>query len=141
GPTSFFPGVAVNPSADDVELELDRFRRKVAAGARFAMTQVLFDLGYLDRFLEALGGSSPVPLLVGLWPLWSHPLAVRVHNHVPGIVVPEAVQQALLDAGPSATEVGMRIARELYVEAREKAAGVYIVAPFKKPLDAIDVIV
>ncbi len=131
----------MNPSADDLELELDRFRRKVAAGARFAMTQVLFDLSYLDRFLAALGGTSPVPLLVGLWPLWSHPLAVRVHEHVPGIVVPERVRKTLLDAGPAAAEVGMRIARELYVEAKEKAAGVYIVAPFKKPLDAVDVIV
>ena len=141
GPTSFFPGAAVNPSADNLELELERFERKVAAGARFAMTQVLFDLEYLDRFLTALGGSSPVPLLVGLWPLWSHQLAVRVHDNVPGIVVPERVQQALLDAGPSAAEVGKQVARELYVEAKEKAAGVYIVAPFKKPLDAVDVIV
>ena len=32
-PTSFFLGVAVNPSADDLELELERFRRKVEAGA------------------------------------------------------------------------------------------------------------
>jgi methionine synthase I (cobalamin-dependent)/5,10-methylenetetrahydrofolate reductase len=140
-PTSFFPGVAVNPSAEDLEQELERFRRKVAAGARFAMTQVLFDLSYLDRFLEHLGGTSPVPLLVGLWPLWSHQLAVRVHDNVPGIVVPERVQRALLDAGPSAADTGMRIARELYVEAREKAAGVYVVAPFKRPLAALDVIV
>ena len=27
-PTSFFVGVAVNPSADDLDLELERFRRK-----------------------------------------------------------------------------------------------------------------
>jgi methionine synthase / methylenetetrahydrofolate reductase(NADPH) len=140
-PTSFFPGVAVNPSADDLELELDRFGQKVAAGARFAMTQVLFDLSFLDRFLEELGGKAPVPLLVGLWPLWSHQLAVRVHNNVPGIVVPEKVQRALLDAGPAAAAVGMRIARELYAEVKEKADGVYVVAPFKKPLDAVDVIV
>jgi len=33
-PTSFFLGVAVNPSADDLETELDRFRRKVEAGAQ-----------------------------------------------------------------------------------------------------------
>jgi homocysteine S-methyltransferase len=139
-PTSFFPGVAVNPSADDLELELDRFRQKVAAGARFAMTQVLFDLSFLDRFLESVGGTAPVPLLVGLWPLWSHQLAVRVHNNVPGIVVPETVQRALLDAGPAAATVGMRIARELYTELREKADGVYVVAPFKKPLAALDVL-
>ncbi len=139
-PTSFFPGVAVNPSADDLELELDRFRRKVAAGARFAMTQVLFDLSFLDRFLESLGGEAPVPLIVGLWPLWSHQLAVRIHNHVHGIVVPDKVQSALLEAGPAAAAVGMRIARELYAEAREKADGVYVVAPFKKQLAAVDVI-
>ena len=65
-PTSFFLGVAVNPSADDLEIELDRFRRKVEAGAQFAMTQVLFDLSYLDRFEERLGG-SPIPLLVGIF--------------------------------------------------------------------------
>ena len=35
------------------------------------MTQVLFDLDYLDRFLQRLGGTSPIPLLVGLWPLWT----------------------------------------------------------------------
>ncbi len=139
-PTSFFCGVAVNPSADDLDLELERFREKIAAGARFAMTQVLFDLSYLDHFLERLGGSSPVPLLVGLWPLSSYQLALRVHNEVPGIVVPAPVQEALLEAGANAAAVGTRIARELYAEAREKAAGVYVVAPFRRPLAALDVL-
>jgi methionine synthase / methylenetetrahydrofolate reductase(NADPH) len=139
-PTAFFPGVAVNPSADDLPLEIERFRRKVAAGARYAMTQVLFDLGHLDRFLELLGGTSPVPLLVGVWPLWSHQLAVRVHRNVPGIVVPEHIQEALSAAGPDAADAGLEIARRLYREARTKSAGVYVVAPFKKPLAALDVI-
>src|SRR4051794_34084821 len=40
-PTSFYVGVAVNPSADDLDVELDRFRQKIEAGAQFAMTQVL----------------------------------------------------------------------------------------------------
>src|SRR5581483_7078983 len=123
-----------------LDLELERFREKVAAGARFAMTQVLFDLSYLDRFLERLGGSSPVPLLVGLWPLSSYQLALRVHNEVPGIVVPAPVQEALLEAGANAAAVGTRIARELNAEAREKAAGVYVVAPFRRPLAALDVL-
>src|SRR5213078_1299700 len=57
-PTSFFPGVAVNPTADDLELEVERFRAKVDTGARFAMTQVLFDLGHLERFLDVLGSAS-----------------------------------------------------------------------------------
>ena len=67
-PTSFFVGVAVNPAADDLDLELERFERKVEAGARFAMTQALFELDSLDELLRRLGGASPVPLLVGIWP-------------------------------------------------------------------------
>jgi methionine synthase I (cobalamin-dependent)/5,10-methylenetetrahydrofolate reductase len=138
-PTSFFLGVAVNPSADDLETELDRFRRKVDAGAHFAMTQALFDLSYLDRFEERLGG-WPIPILVGIFLVRSHQLAVRLHNEVPGIVVPEAVQQRLADAGAGAAGEGLEIARELYEDAREKAAGVYVIPPFKQPEAALELL-
>src|SRR5918992_5059372 len=67
-PTSFYVGVAVNPSAEDFATEMERFKRKLDAGASFAMTQALFDMSYLDRFLEALGGESPIPILVGIRP-------------------------------------------------------------------------
>jgi homocysteine S-methyltransferase len=139
-PTSFFTGVAVNPSADDLEVELDRFERKLEAGAQFAMTQVLFDLQYLDAFLAHFGGRSPIPLPVGVWPMPSLQLAVRIHNEVPGIVVPEPVQERLRAAGTDAAEEGRRLARELIEEAREKAAGVYLVAPFRRPLGILDVL-
>jgi homocysteine S-methyltransferase len=139
-PTSFFTGVAVNPAADDLELELDRFRQKIAAGARFAMTQALFDLSHLERFLARLGGSSPLPLLVGIWPLRSHGMALRLHNEVPGISVPEHVLDALRDAGAKAPEVGLGIARELLEAARELAAGVYIIPPFKQPEAALELL-
>jgi homocysteine S-methyltransferase len=138
-PTSFFPGVAVNPTADDLELEAERFRRKVAAGARFAMTQILFDLSYLESFLERVGG-SPVPLLVGVWPIRSLDLAVRVHNETPGIVVPEHVQERYRAAGAEASRVGPELVRELVAQARELAAGVYVVAPFRRPLGVLDVL-
>jgi homocysteine S-methyltransferase len=137
-PTSFVAGVAVNPTADDLDHELERFQRKIDAGATFAMTQILFDLEYFERFLERLGGTSPIPLLVGLWPLRSHQLALRLHNEVPGIVVPEPVQEALRDAGPNAPEVGAAIARELHAGVRDRAAGIYVVAPFRQPLGILD---
>ena len=138
-PTSFFLGVAVNPSADDLETELDRFRQKVEAGAKFAMTQALFDLSYLDRFEERLGG-WPLPVLVGIFYVRSYQLAVRLHNEVPGIVVPETVQRRLEQAGPGAGAEGLALARELYAEAREKAAGVYVIPPFKQPEAALDLL-
>jgi methionine synthase I (cobalamin-dependent)/5,10-methylenetetrahydrofolate reductase len=139
-PTSFFLGVAVNPAADDLELELDRFHRKVEAGAQFAMTQVLFDLDYLESFLGRLGGACPIPLLVGIFYVRSYQLALRLHNEVPGIVVPEHVQARLRDAGPAARDTGLALARELLEASRERAAGVYLIPPFRQPLAALDVL-
>ena len=139
GPTSFFPGVAVNPTADDLELEAERFARKLDAGARWAMTQVLFDLSYLESFLERIGG-CPVPLLVGVWPIRSLELAVRVHNETPGIVIPDHVQERYRAAGTDAAEVGASLVRELVAGARELAAGVYVVAPFRRPLGVLDLL-
>src|SRR2546423_11109951 len=55
-PTSFFPGVAVNPTADDLGLELDRFQQKVAAGAKFAVTQNVFDLESFALLSQRLRG-------------------------------------------------------------------------------------
>jgi methionine synthase I (cobalamin-dependent)/5,10-methylenetetrahydrofolate reductase len=139
-PTSFFIGVAVNATPDDVELEVDRFRQKVEAGARFAMTQIVYDLEHLDRFRERVGGEWPIPVIVGVFPLTSYRLALRLHNEVPGIVVPEPLQEALREAGPDASKLGMEHARELIAASRERAEGVYIVAPFRRPLAVLDLL-
>jgi methionine synthase / methylenetetrahydrofolate reductase (NADH) len=139
-PTSFVPGVAVNPTPDDLELELDRFRQKVAAGAKYAITQVLYDVEYFDRFTELLGGSWPIPVLIEVLPLTSHRLALRLHNEVPGIFVPEALQEDLRDAGSDAAEIGFERARELIAAARGRAAGVCLVAPFRSPLRVLELL-
>jgi homocysteine S-methyltransferase len=138
-PTSFFVGVAVNPTADDLEEEAERFREKVAAGARFAMTQIVFELDPLDRFAELLGG-WPVPVLAGIFPLTSYRLALRLHNEVPGIVVPQELQDALEAAGASAAEVGLTHARELLREAAGRCDGVYVVAPFRRPTSVLELV-
>jgi methionine synthase / methylenetetrahydrofolate reductase(NADPH) len=137
-PTSFYLGVAVNPAADDLDYELERFEQKLEAGAKFAMTQVLFDLSYLDRFLERLGRPCPIPLLVGIFYVRSYQLALRLHNEVPGIVVTEHVQARLRDAGADAAAVGLAIAKELLAECRERVEGVYVIPPFRQPLAALD---
>jgi methionine synthase I (cobalamin-dependent)/5,10-methylenetetrahydrofolate reductase len=137
-PTSFFIGVALNPAADDLDYELERFQQKLEAGAQFAMTQVLFDLSYLDDFLERMGGTCPIPLLVGVFYVRSYQLALRLHNEVPGIVVPDHVQARLRDAGSDAAETGLALAKELVEASRERAAGVYVIPPFRQPLAALD---
>ena len=139
-PTSFYIGVAVNPSADDLTREVERFLEKVENGAHFAMTQALFDLEYLDRFLDAVGGEPPIPLLVGIWPVRSYSLAYRLHNEVPGIVIPEAVQRRLADADSDAAAVGLDIARALVDGARTRAAGIYVIPPFKEPEASLELL-
>lgn len=138
-PTGFYCGVAVNPTADDLPLELDRFRRKVEAGARYAMTQALFDLDPLERFAEELGG-WPIPVLLGVWPLRSEQMALRLHNEVPGISVPDTLVEALRDAGPDAPRVGLERARELIEQARPLVAGIYVIPPFKRPEAALELL-
>ena len=126
-------------AADEQELEAERFARKIEAGARWGMTQVVFDMSFLESFLDRIGG-SPIPLLVGVWPIRSLELAVRVHNETPGIVVPDHVQARYRAAGADAAGVGTELVRELVVQARELAAGIYVVAPFRRPLCVLDLL-
>ena len=139
-PTGFCIGVAVNPTADDLDAELERFRRKIAAGAQFAMTQVLFDLAPLRDLVQRLGGRSPVPLLVGLWPVTSHALALRLHHEVPGITIPEEVLDRFAQAGAGVAGEGIAVCRDLLAEARELVAGAYLVPPFGQPELVLEVL-
>ncbi len=139
-PTSFHIGVAVNPTADDLPLELDRFEQKIEAGAQFGMTQALFDAAQLQPLLDHYAGELPIPILAGIWPLSSHALALRLHNEVPGISVPSNILDLLHDAGPDAPALGLALARELVDAVRESVAGIYVIPPFKQPEAALKIL-
>jgi homocysteine S-methyltransferase len=139
-PPGFLIGVAVNPAADDPEKEADRLRRKVDNGAHFAMSQVCFDWRAWDRFVDLFGGQLPIPTLAAVWPLRSLKMALRLHHEVPGILVPEELLSALEAAGADAAEVGYERAVEMLRQAPNRAAGVYLIAPFKQPQAILPVI-
>jgi homocysteine S-methyltransferase len=103
------------------------------------MTQIVFDLDELDRFAAVLGGWE-IPVLAGIFPLTSYRLALRLHNEVPGIVVPQPLQDALEQAGPNAAEVGMAHARELLAASPGRCDGAYLVAPYRRPTAVLDLI-
>jgi 5,10-methylenetetrahydrofolate reductase len=79
----------------------------------------------------------PVPALVGVWPLPSLKLALRLHHEVPGIVVPDEFLARLEAAGPDAARVGMERAVEMLRQAPDRAAGAYLIAPFRNPEDIL----
>ena len=130
--TNFTIGVAVNPVADDIEEEIRRFFAKIEAGAHFAMTQPIFDPAHWHAFLKKLGGKSPVPVLVGLWPLTSYKQALRLNNEVPGIVIPEATLKHMEAAGAAARDCGFELTRHMLEWARAEMPGAYLIPPFKR---------
>ncbi len=128
-PTAFCIGATLNPAAADAAREIERFQRKVAAGARWVQTQPVYDLEQLDRFLAQAGG-SPVPVLVGVLPLHSARHAEFLHNEVPGISIPDAVRARLRAAGDGALRVGIDMGQRLVAEIRGRYAGAYLMPSF-----------
>ena len=140
GATNFTIGVAVNPVADDLDEEITRFHAKIEAGAHFAMTQPLFDPQHWLDFVKKLGGKSPIPVLIGIWPLNSYKQALRLNNEVPGIVIPESLLKSLEAAGTGARERGFEVAREMLAWSRTELAGAYLIPPFKRYEEILDIL-
>lgn len=128
-PTTLSIGCALNPVAEDRAYEMERFRKKVEAGAHFTMTQPVYDIEDLTRFIDDLGG-VPIPILVGIMPLHSFKHAEYLHNEVPGISIPQTVRTAMEKAGDDGARVGLELALELLESVRKIAAGIYIVPSF-----------
>jgi homocysteine S-methyltransferase len=139
GATNFTIGAALNPVADDLEYEISRYHAKVEAGAHFFMTQPIFDPAHWQAFCNRIGGKPAVPVLVGIWPLTSYKLALRLNNEVPGIIIPQSVLEELEAAGAEARQVGFQLAHRMLEWARTELAGAYLIAPFKRYEDILEV--
>jgi len=140
GSTNFTIGVAVNPVADDLDVEIERFEAKIEAGAHFAMTQPIFDPEHWHAFVKKLGAKPRIPIMVGIWPLTSYKQALRLNNEVPGIIIPEPLLKSLDAAGTSARERGFQVAREMLAWARTELAGAYLIPPFKRYEEILEVL-
>ncbi len=128
-PTRFIVGAALNMGAADLQREVRVMRRKLEAGADFFLTQPVYDVTTVERFLE-LTGDIPVPVIMGLLPLRSYRHAAFLHHEVPGITIPETLLERMAAAGPDALEEGIRIAQELAVALQPYVQGFYIIPPF-----------
>ena len=129
----FHIGVGANPAAADLEGEMRKFEKKVAAGAQYCLTQPVYETGLLERFLNDVRGYE-IPVLAGVLPLVSSRNAEFLHNEVPGMTVPQSVRDRLA-AAPTrqrAREVGVSVARDMVAAARDLAAGVYVMPPFNR---------
>src|SRR5256712_7103467 len=140
GATNFTIGVALNPVADDLDTEIERFHAKVEAGAHFAMTQPLFDPEHWRAFVKKLGGKPAVPVLIGIWPLNSYKQPLRLTNELPGIVIPDPLLKAMETAGAAARDRGFEVAREMLAWSRTELAGAYLIPPFKRYEEILEIL-
>jgi homocysteine S-methyltransferase len=125
--TSYFVGVAVNPTALDLEEELRRLAYKAEAGAEFAITAPVFDLRAFDAFMSRAERFG-IPIIAGLWPFDSALNAEFMANEVPGVQVPEALlrRMARAEDRDGAAEEGVAIARELAAAVRPRVQGLQL---------------
>ncbi|TMC89984.1 MAG: bifunctional homocysteine S-methyltransferase/methylenetetrahydrofolate reductase [Chloroflexi bacterium] len=127
----FHIGAALNLNMTEEETtqEIEKFRRKLEAGAHFIMTQPIYELAPLLRFLERVGKPS-IPVILGCIPLHSSRHAEFLHNEVPGITIPEDVRARMRAAGERGHEEGLKLAQELLSAARSMVQGVYLMPSY-----------
>jgi methionine synthase I (cobalamin-dependent)/5,10-methylenetetrahydrofolate reductase len=129
--TDFGIGVAANPTAINIETEIQRWRYKCEMGADFAITQPIYDPEAYFRWLDRIGADSR-PHVVGIWPFVSLRNAEFMANEVPGVCVPPWAIEEMAKAGENKEEArkrGIDIARRCMEKIAESSQGFAVSAP------------
>jgi homocysteine S-methyltransferase len=140
-PTGFVVGVGANPGAINNDEELKRFYYKVEAGAEFALTQPVFDVAVLERFLRRIEDCK-IPVIVGLLPLSNYKMAEFLNYEVPGCSVPDTILDRMRKAEtPEAARAeGIRIAQGILEKIQAMVQGVQVRGPFEHYETAVEVL-
>jgi homocysteine S-methyltransferase len=138
--TGFVIGVGANPGLIDLDEEIRRFEYKVEAGAEYAVTQPVFDLGLLENFLRRIEHCR-IPVVAGIWPLVSVRNAEFMKNEL-RVSVPDSIleRMARTQTPEMARAEGVAIAREMLIAARHMVQGAQISAPMGRYSSAVDVL-
>ena len=129
--TNFLIGCSLNATAEDLDREIDRFQRKIEAGAQFVMTQAVYDADQFRTVLQRIGPLD-VPVILELLPLQSFKNAEFIHNELAGVTVPANVLERMRKAGANGADEGLAIAREIFDALMGTVQGVYIIPSFDR---------
>ncbi len=101
GGPCFFVGAAANPFGDPFEFRPYRLAKKVAAGADFIQTQLIYDIPRFEEFMKKIvdmGLHEKVAILAGVGPLKSSGMARYMRDKVPGMIVADEYVDRMLAA-------------------------------------------
>lgn len=130
-PPQYFLGAAAAPFASEPRFQALREHKKVNAGAQFFQTNLVYDPDGLEMWLNALarrGILDKVFILVGITPLKSVKMALRMDQEVPGIYIPQKIIERLEKAGEGSAEEGVQISLELIekIKAMQGIHGIHL---------------
>ncbi|CAG0939590.1 methylenetetrahydrofolate reductase (NADPH) [Candidatus Brocadiaceae bacterium] len=130
-----FIGAAENPFADPFKFRAIRLAKKVAAGADFIQTQIIYNVKKFKEWMKMvtdMGLHEKAFILAGVAPLKSAGMAKHMKHNVPGMDVPDEVMDRMTTASAArkGKEEGIRICLEVIEQVRELKgiAGVHIMA-------------
>jgi len=123
-------GCTFNPNARNLDAQIQRLERKIKAGARYVMTQPVFETALVEE-TERRTSHFGVPVFVGVWPLLNGRQAKFLHNEVPGIKIPDPVMTRMDGLeGAQGRKEGVSIAKEVTRAVLDHFPGVYFMTPF-----------
>jgi methylenetetrahydrofolate reductase (NADPH) len=130
-PPKYFLGAATSPFASDPQMQAIKDQKKVNAGAQFFQTNLVFEPGRLDPWLEQLDKRNildKVYILIGVAPLKSYKIAEYLHTRIPGVTLPVNVLERMQKAGDSAAEEGVQIVLETLekIKGKKGVNGIHI---------------
>lgn len=117
------------PESHGLKPEIQRLKRKVDAGAQFAITQPFYDEAGADELSRATRNVG-IPIIMGILPLRTPHHAEFLHQKVSGITVPKQVRERMNRALDPVVE-GILNAQEMLALARERFAGACLMPPFE----------
>jgi homocysteine S-methyltransferase len=138
--TGFVIGTGANPGVINIDEEIRRFEYKVEAGADYAVTQPVFDIGLLETFLRRIEHCR-IPVLAGIWPLISVRNAEFMKNEL-RVSVPDSIVERMSRAAnaEAARAEGIQIAREMLQQVHGLVQGAQVSAPLGRYSSAIEVL-
>ena len=117
-----------HPEVRGLARAVEHLRRKVDAGAQFAVTQPVYDEAGADELAQATRAVG-IPVILGILPLRTPRHTAFLHTKVSGIAVPQSVRQRMHEATDPVAE-GVANARDMLSVARQRFAGTCIMPPF-----------
>ena len=138
---NMFIGGALNLNVLNKEVEYNRMLKKIEKGAKFFLTQPIYDDAAIE-FLKTIKERTDIKILAGLLPVVSYKNAIFLNNQLPGVTIPDKYVNMFSEdmSKEEAQEVGVKMTVELGRKLKDICDGFYFITPFGRVNMLIDII-